>query len=119
MTQHQKAQLSDEEVICMWMEPEPSPEIMRWSPEAQFLGITRWWKLSHYANFAPQFVPQTLTLDALWDVEERFTGAQQAEYLTNLLCGQDPHSAGFYVAHATAEQKAHAIAAILRGMVAV
>jgi hypothetical protein len=62
-----KVQLSDEEIICTWMEPKP-PESPCATNERSRLSF---WRPQFTRHHEPAWVPIRLTLDALWEVEER------------------------------------------------
>ena len=100
-------ELTDQEIICTWMEPKPEPP-MRLPTEAE--SQSQWWKRV-YNSLDRGWEPYTLTLDALWEVEERLTALEWGEYLLNL-----PYIKR-EVVHATPAQKIKALAAVLRPLV--
>lgn len=87
--------MTDAEVICTFMEPKPDPEELR------------------------LWLPGSLTLDALWEVEERLTAEQFAAYIERLEDGWDINGLArdYGLVHARAEQKIKALAAVLRPIV--
>ena len=91
--------MTDEEVICAFMEPEADLRI-----DSDF----EWWG-QIWSNGVRSVFPRTLTLDALWEVEERLTTLQAVNYAGLLLDGQEG-----WTWHATAAQKIKALATVLR-----
>ncbi|SRR5260370_1379040 len=96
---------TDEEVICGWMEPRPSGSLTNL--------LADWWL---FRSVNAGWVPRTLTLDRLWNVEERLTEKQRDPYLDVIVrnTGLGPTTAGWDMAHATAAQKIKALAEVLR-----
>lgn len=94
---------TDEEIICTWMEPKPEPPL-RLPTEAET--NSRWWKRV-YNDILRGWEPHTLTLDALWEVEERLLMEHRAITLREYRIGW----------HATPAQKVKALAAVLRPLV--
>lgn len=93
--------MSDEEIICAWMDP------------------TRedgdWWTTKNFANFGNSYtiVPERLTLDKLWEVEERLPERSQLDYWMGLAKG-GPLEVGYWrLVHVSAEKKIKALAAIV------
>jgi hypothetical protein len=111
--------LSDQEVICAWMERRPKD-----GDSPQTVSESGWWAaIWSVFNQRWQWHPdnrRTESLDALWEVEERLTGAQSWPY-SDLLCRAVWEAAGsevtFAVIHATPEQKIRALAQVLRPIV--
>jgi hypothetical protein len=110
--------VTDQEVICAWMEPEPI------AAAASTVSAGGWWK--RYAGvqrsgpawvltpFSGPWLPRALTLDTLWEVEERLDAYQKGQYTTALLAIiAVPFRCG-WTWHATPEQKIKALAAVLR-----
>jgi len=89
--------MSDEAVICKFMEPK-CYGYPWWSCQGSFIA------------------PRALSLDALWEVEERLTRMQWNAYLKLLSDGNILANFKEYrmVAHATAAQKIAALATVLR-----
>lgn len=112
------SEMSDEEVICAWMEPRPeTPAVRDW--------LTRysdqlWWVLTDKPDGSPAgWLPGKLTLDRLRLVEERLTEEQWARYgelhflRAEALCGgRDDFRKGML--HASAAEKIRALAAVIR-----
>jgi hypothetical protein len=108
--------MTDQEVICAWMEPKP-----RLTKSGQFhANEKRWANDLHWWDYrpttSPYLFPCPLTLDALWEVEERLTDGQWRKYYDALCISCEPKlKFGMYdVIHATPEQKIKALAAVLR-----
>lgn len=102
--------LTDAEVICAWMEPKPKD-----GTHPGNVSEVGWWKAVYVARPVPhwRWFPnddKTDSLDALWKVEERLDPRQAQEYYCSLWDDRTT-----YGAHATAEQKLKALAAVLRG----
>ncbi len=103
-------------VICTWMEPK-SDEPTR-SGEHSPQG---WWRarLSMSCKYLV-WVPADLTLDALWEVEDRLTEDQLDNYgyaLVDVVSESNGRYSDVLLIHATAEQKTKALAAGLRPIV--
>jgi hypothetical protein len=100
--------MTDQELICAWMEPRPIPSKNGWRSSP-------WWKrkLRGARDYAH---PRELDLDALWEVEERLTNEQWEKYLHEFARTQ-----GYWplrtLLHATPEQKIRALAQVLRPIV--
>jgi|SRR6266853_4554718 len=101
---------TDEEIIGAFMEPKP--EHSRQSRP----GFAWWiWNSSHQ-----EWIPGNLTLDALWQVEERLTEEQWWDYEKRLANGHwsnGPASLLFVIKahiHATAAEKIKALAEVLK-----
>lgn len=108
--------MSDEEIICAWMEPKPN--ILA----GDCVGLPhQWWRR---VGITSEVEPVRLTLDRLHEVEKRLTDAQWRHY-----CGlmfqhakrpdanpiQDLTTATRKaLLHATVAQKIKALAAVLR-----
>lgn len=112
--------LTDEEVICAFMEPKPPDGAY---PRA--LSDAGWWKVAwSNALQKSQWLPnndKAASLDALWEVEERLTEEQWGQYciraqvdLYDPAWGNHPGGMDRPIIHATAEQKIRALAAVLR-----
>lgn len=103
--------LSDQEVICGFMEPRPKWTAQIEPHEWQY----RWWKW--YTDKNHRHLPIPLTLNECHAVEERLTDEQWREYEWQLICvpfdGVVNSMSRVYL-HATAEQKIRALAAVLR-----
>lgn len=98
--------LSNEEVICTFMEPKPR------FTEVPDVSVGRWW-----VWFADANEPIALTLDRLHLVEARLTN-QWGSYVNEML--KDNPSVwteAKLLLHATAEQKIRALASVLRPLV--
>jgi hypothetical protein len=114
--------VTDQEVICEWMEPKPTER-----PGVHGANELWWrWGWRYVGPSLPQqqtpveycWLPRKLTLDALWEVEERLTkmGGWWDTYvwkLTDSILDDQPPS----VIHASAGRKTAAIAAVLRPLV--
>lgn len=111
--------MSDEEVICSFMEPRPTdpPEN---ALEMQICGspvLSKggfWvWICCYEDGDVPKAIPISLTLDALHEVEARLTKEQWEQYASLMM---DP--AGIqhtrFLLHASGEQKIKALAAVLK-----
>ena len=92
--------MTPEEIICNWM----------------FQSNVGWWRISHSGEWRPV----ELTLDRIWQVEERLTEEQRWDYAdilsqTVLLCHRPSSIIGpestFVIIHASAQQKIAALAA--------
>lgn len=95
--------MTDEEVICGWMEKRPSYESGGTGHSAR-----HWWLSNpHHDNWWPT----ELTLDRLREVEERLTDSQWELYFL-AWPGRFLGFRGFV--HASAEQKIKALAEVLR-----
>jgi hypothetical protein len=109
------AQPSDAEVICTWMEPKPESAPPSWG-DNPVGNINGWW----IATGSGRIEHRILTLDALWEVEERLTEEQWTRYRVALtapvLGASGRHIEGYnrMMWHATAEQKIKALAEALR-----
>lgn len=103
---------SDEETICEWMQPKP---VRVWSRDS---GGREWWSAVWSSETGWQFHPILLTLDALWEVEERLTEEQWRKYESMSVgwWSDGPKIiSGFRAAvHATTEQKIAALAQVIR-----
>ena len=93
---------SDAEVICAWMEPKPDNR----TTNVQ----TNWWM---FLCLDSGWVPRKLTLDRLWEVEERLTEKQRGEYYFIFWERRDREN-WWTLLHATSEQKIKALAAVIR-----
>lgn len=97
--------MTDKEFICQFMETKPDPNTHGGtcrSPKGWWFWYGKW-------------ETTKLTLDALWEVEERLTDEQWQEYDAEL--GGSTTSVlspNFGMIHATAEQKIKALASVLR-----
>lgn len=98
--------MNDACLICEWMEPRPN---LRAGECAGLPG--QWWKRRGITN---EVKPMPLTLDALWEVEERLTGAQVEAYLMALVGCTTDIAVIARAVHATAEQKIKALADVIR-----
>jgi hypothetical protein len=116
--------LSDAEVICGWMETKLSSGPFDYRPWRS-VSPRGWWtvlngrKLSITPN---EWYPVDLTLDRLWEVEERLTDEQRQRYSTHLAgCSIDTlrrcvdYADLWDLHHATVSQKIAALATVLRG----
>jgi hypothetical protein len=117
----ERIELSDEEIICTFMEPRP-PDGRGERVETE--GV-RWWEYNYQSlpkpsgvgkEFHWQWHPRSLTLDALHEVEERLTDeVQRLAYWLELVKGDLPRSGGYWrIAHANAKRKIMALAEALR-----
>lgn len=106
--------MTDEEVICGFMEPRPvCPPRRRWFESKS--SLAGWWELIRDSN---RCQPRPLTLDALYEVESQLTDEQQWDYCEAVRKQADTRQAGtWHYLHATAEQKIKALAAVLRPLV--
>lgn len=115
--------MTDEEVICGFMEPKPD-QIPEDAEDLELCGsrpttaLGFWVCISPY-DVASRWIPRRLTLDALWEVEERLSGAQRFNYLKALKLvdrpGEIPRTLpeGFFW-HAHRAQKIKALSTVLR-----
>jgi hypothetical protein len=111
--------LSDAAVICTFMEPKPKDR-----PGA-FGANEYWWRWGwrYVGPSIPQqetpveycWLPRNLTLDALWEVEERLK-AHPAYLWIHYASGQFPLDR-WTCLHATPKQKIEALAKVLRLLV--
>ncbi len=104
-----ETKLTDEEVICAFMEPKPTGS---WVRDVQ----PTWWYFSTY-DFPLGWHAKAITLDALWEVEQRLSREQINRYIAELLRVTLPPDRGAYdwrLIHATAAQKIAALASVLR-----
>ncbi len=107
--------MSDEEIICAWMEPRPGEPSYRSdrSPGG-------WWqKVINYKPDIPYaFKPRELDLDALYEVQSRLTDEQWEEYDDEILptLPRDLFELEIRKAyiHASPKQKITALASVLR-----
>lgn len=120
--------MTDEAIICAWMElkPQLGPLDMRpW----QSVSVLSWWVAAKFRKLDTpnEWYPRPLTLDALWEVEERLTAEQRGTYYRALHTPDERDSQGRRVAsrsnwdllHATPAQKVAALVAVLRPLVEV
>jgi hypothetical protein len=121
--------LTDAEVICEFMEPSPDPS--KWDKDkrddfdyAVLMWSSRkgWWSFSGYGSCGPVFEAITLTLDRLWEVEEKLLPEEWMAYVEALQHRMlltwksfDKISVDqlFQLMHATAEHKVRALAAVI------
>lgn len=98
---------ADAEVICTWMQGfDPrAPQSFRFN-----IDNLTWWGARFDAGEWEYFT-RTLTLDALWEVEEQLIQEGHGDRYRKFLVHQD-----CYFWHATAEQKIMALASVLRSM---
>jgi hypothetical protein len=103
--------VSNEEIICTWMEPKPTMS------EAMAEGWAfRWWGRDRKPC-------RQLDLDALREVQERLTDEQWADYEDGILnqwsatADRYRESTAKFCLHATPEQKIAALGSVLRPIV--
>ncbi len=108
--------MTDEEIICTFMEPRPNPN----NP------ASRWWRYISKTGGGWRIEgPAKLDLDALREVQAGLTEEQWRVYESRLVGGvwdqmgnpyqqQNQYRLNMKIAHATAEQKTAALAAVLR-----
>jgi hypothetical protein len=100
--------LSDQEVICAFMEPRPEPN----THGGTHRSARGWW------FWSGTWEPRTLTLDALWEVEEKLKqrprGQRAAYYEHQGLLSEATDGESW---HATPAQKIAALASVLRPLV--
>ena len=103
--------MTDEAVICTWMEPEAAKAVV-----IDKAATWKWHRLDWSNN---TIHTRPLTLDALWEVEERLTDDQWWEYEVTLSAPYGPTVLAQVKAHvhSTAAQKIVALAAVLRPIV--
>ena len=109
--------MTDAEVICSFMEPKPTKSIMDTLRDGD-PAPGKWWNDRHHAS--SEWRPRTLTLDAIWEVEERLTDEQWQQYRDEILKGTD--MMGLWMTRlidAGAAQKIVALAAVLRPIVEI
>ncbi len=103
----ERVRMTDQEVICNWMEPKPTGS---WIRDVQ----PKWWYFSTYEPPTGWHV-KSLTLDALWEVEERLKQKPRGgrglywDYRSLLIEVTDGEAW-----HASAAQRIKALAEILR-----
>lgn len=113
--------MTDEEIICNWMEPKPVSNKICEDAWASVMAATLggslypatpkgWWVwvCVYQHDDKPELMPRPIGLDRLWEAEERLTPAQCSHYTREL--GMLP-----WLWHATAEQKIKALAVVIRG----
>lgn len=115
--------MTDQEVICAWMEPKP-PLPNYWS--GGYPSPKGWWYNVPISGGRMDWIPwrngrpMACDLNALWEVEERLTDMRWLLYYTELAEATKslglPHEE-WRCAHATPEQKIKALAAVLRPLV--
>jgi hypothetical protein len=122
--------MTDQEVICAWMEPKPDKgpfDFRPWSDGTP----GGWWEAVPEARFCSpvnEWLPRTLTLDALWEVEERLVSEAlefESEKSSEQFCRMRLHdyqrqlikTTNWQQWHATAEQKIKVLAQVLRPIV--
>ena len=109
------AVISDAEVICGFMQPRTDCTDWPFGGRSDF-----WWQgVNNSSRIPAGWEPRPLTLDRLWEVEERLTAEQRWAY-SDVLCLKviwptQPSESTFSVVHATAAQKITALAIVLRG----
>jgi hypothetical protein len=107
------ARLTDEEVICTFMDERPSDG----SGSVVTTPDSPWWSYSYEIKgglFHWTWHPGTLTLERLWQVEERLS-LDQAKQYDRLLNASPDYP--ILVWHCTPKQKITALAAVLRPIV--
>ena len=88
--------------------------------DEELCSVYRWWRSD---TETPEVTPRDLTLDALWEVEERLTAEQWDAYLNHFATPAERIKKHFFwergsvLLHAAAEQKIKALAQVLRGEV--
>ncbi len=120
--------MTDEEIICGWMEPKPPEDSAPLSRtyRGDIFSDGEFWMADEYTTVW-HVVPLTLDLDALHLVEARLTDIQWATYQLALASVIDPKKriseqellamrpwVWKLFQHASAEQKIKALAAVLR-----
>lgn len=103
--------MTDEEVICEFMEPKPVGEApLSCTYRGDLLSDGGFWQADEYTTVWHR---SELTLDRLHEVEARLTDEQARQYhqLLNESPDWEIHN---YLWHAKAEQKIAALAAVLR-----
>src|ERR1022692_4883424 len=100
--------ITDEYVIARFMESRPA-----WNPPRPNSAATEWWEWSYADCPWGEWRPKEMTLDRLWLVEEKLT-QDQAVGLDKLLKESADHEPHNFVWHASAEQKAKALAVVIR-----
>ena len=103
--------MTDEEVICTWMQPKPLVSIGALCAAGGSAAVPKWWE-PHW-ELAGEWQPISLSLDLLWEVEERLVQMKNARWVQVEL--QEQHI--FWIWHATAEQRIQALAVVLRPLV--
>lgn len=104
--------MTDQEVICAWMEPQPL--LSEGAMQEARQPYPYWWTV--HDEIAGEWQPRILALDALREVEARLTYAQWSDYSHGLGFASfgEPVVRAKLLIHASAEQKIEALAAILR-----
>lgn len=112
--------LTDAEIICMWMEPKPQGEApLSLTFRGDLDSPGRFWVAFEYST---TWQPRPLTLDALWEVEERLTDVELGWYgyfskLYEVTHAESRLNSDIRICHATPEQKIKALASVLRPIV--
>lgn len=119
--------MTDEEVICEWMEPD-APKDGRTPPRNEFqlnkFSPNGWWRYSMLACLWKQPIlhtcPPVECLGRLWEVEERLIGLGYRTHIAERLSFEvwrDAVSAATW--HATPAQRIRALAVVLRPLVEI
>jgi len=118
--------MSNEEIICTWMEPKPNADETYWYPARP--SPQRWWMVSYGRvrevdgiTGEPSWQPRFLSLDALREVQDRLIDEQWEQYESWLCRIAEPFPPEHWplrvMLHVTALQKIKALAATLRPVV--
>ena len=111
--------LSDEEIICGWMEKRP-PDGK--GDKVEHAYEPRWWGCSYQVEPKPsgigkefhwQWHPITLTLDRLWEVEEKLPSELRLDYWLELTHGGPPELGYWRILHADTSTRISALTRIL------
>lgn len=114
-----KENIPDEEVICGWMEKRPPDG----KGEKVETADARWWGYNYQLKpkdsgvgreFHWQWHPVSLTLDRIWEVEEKLSPNQQWGYWHELIKGGPPELGYWRMLHASAATRIAALAGLIR-----
>lgn len=111
-------QMTDEEILCTWMERRPAYTISATLTDGT--DLPKWWEIGSEW----EWVPIKLTLIELWEIQDRLSDEQWEVYYHNLgkysnggLVWNTPDRQFRWALHATPTQKIAALAAVLRSEV--
>jgi len=99
--------MTPEEIICEFMEPRPSFDVINSWRECSSV---RWWR---FYNGNTVWIPILLTLDRLRQVEERLTAEQWDKYEVAMIRIVRKGRSHQDMLHASAEQKIAAMAKVI------
>lgn len=112
--------LSDEELICGWMEKRPTDG----RGDKVETENVRWWDYNYQVKpkkpgstvneFHWQWHPINLTLDRIWEVEEKIPEKHRLDYWHELTKGGPPELGYWRILHAPAEIRIAALARLIK-----